>query len=736
MALTNIGFNQVELSVYGQPGVSGAPPSADIATVVAGLSAIGATWCRIGAFWQYIEGVEGTYVWTYLDAALTAITNAGINVLLVPDATPTWQPTTTKFAALCTAMAQRYGPGGTAGLAIPVRHWEIWNEPNSIISAPPNLSGPAGMYAYQQAAYAAIKTVDSGALVGSAGLLPTVSGFGITDAVTWLTDMYAAGPVGGPNPWDFVCFHPYSSTDAGAQEPVPSQVWLAEIPQLHAVMTANGDGATGRNLPLWFTEFGFLTQPSGVAAGIYVTPTQQAQWLVEQINNMTAICSENSIPIGPYFIYNYRDSGSDDGAGTTDDGAGVVTYAFQPKPAWAAIQALISGGAPVGVLSGTGTLRIAPAITGAGTGPSGVKVGSGADQIAITGTGAGVVAVPGQPTAVWGALGIALNPIAAPMSSLQGLIGDVVGIPGATVADLTAFLTGAAKTAESAAQDAATAGGDLVTVFTTVVGDLAAEAADFAAALTGTNTNGVTNTNAIAALQSSLISGMAGISYNFGIGTPLTNNYPGTSNPAWTVPTGSPSTVFSGSNYIINTNSTPAPIIFSGNPEGSTPDHGLITNKSQVFITIEAPFDGTGVIFLGGHGSWTGTTLNSLGQNVELVFNIVNSVLTAQIYTATGPYSGLTARGNPYTLGIQPQSGDVIGLQIDGAAHYTMIYNNTAVGLASGQTYSWYDSGAVITTGAGYHESGLILFSNGFGAGTIGLGGTFNAVDYTGAGIT
>lgn len=729
MALNSIGFNQVELSTYGQPGLAGVPPAADIATVVAGLAEIGATWVRIGAFWQLIEAVEGTYLWTYLDAALTAVTNAGMQVLLVPDAVPPWQPTPALFAAFVTQLVTRYGPGGTVGLQIPVRHWEIWNEPNSLPSAPPNLSGPAGMYAYQQAAYNAIHAVDAGSTVISAGLLPVTSGFGTTDAVTWLTQMYAAGTA--PYPWDGVGFHPYSTTDAGAQEPITTQVWIAEMPSLYQVMVAHGDAAK----PLWLTEYGFFTQPNGQANGIFVTPTQQAQWLVEQIANMQTVFTENGIPAAPAsFIYNYRDSQSDDGAGTSSNGSGVVNFNFTPKPAWAALQALISGGAPVGALSGTGTLHIAPAITGTGTGPSGVKVGAGADQIAIAGTGAGAVAIPGQPTASWAAIGIAVSPIGAPMSSLQTIFNEVAGIPGATAADLVSALAAAASTAATAAEDAASAGGDILTVISGVVGDLEAEAVDLVAALTGTNTNGVSNTNAIAALQANGISGMAGISYNFGSGTTLTADYPGTTNPAWTVPTGFPSPVFGGSNYVGNASSTVAPMVFTGNPEASGTDHGLITNKNQVFITIEATFDGTGVLFLGGHGTTT------LTQNVELVFTIVNGILSMQINTATGPYSGLTARGSSYTLGVAPQFGDVIGLQVDGSAHYTMIYNNTAVGLAviSGvtQTYSWLDSGGVVTVGTGYRESGAILLSNGFGAPTIGLGGTFNAVDYTGAGIT
>jgi hypothetical protein len=175
MSTPVIGFNQSEVTLYGAGGIF--PPATDIAPVVSGLVDIGARWVRVLADWRFIQTAPGTYDWSLMDAALIALTNAGINVLAVPVDTPNWAPSPPAFAAFCSTAVQRYGPSGSVSLAIPVRHWEIWNEPNVITSAPPGVSGIPGMYAYQKAAYDAIHAVDSGAFVLSAGLLPVPNGF-------------------------------------------------------------------------------------------------------------------------------------------------------------------------------------------------------------------------------------------------------------------------------------------------------------------------------------------------------------------------------------------------------------------------------------------------------------------------------------------------------------------------------------------------------------------------------
>lgn len=383
MALNYLGFDQVELSIYGGGGY---PPAADIQTVVNGLVAIGATWVRIGAFWEFIEATFGTYDFSGLDAVLQAVTAAGITPLVCITNEPSWTPTPAAFGALATALAQRYAPG----TATPVRHWEIWNEPNSLLSAPPG-QNPAGMYLYQEAAYGAIKAVDTGSFVLSAGLLPAPNGWGTTDAVTWLQDMYALVPQGTSAPWDGVGFHPYSSTDAGAQEPVATQIWLAEIPELYQVMVANGDSAK----PLWFTEFGFETQPSGAASGIFVTAATQAAWLVEQVTNMVAIAAAHNIPLGPMFIYNYRDSLSDDSG---NDGMGVVTYAFVERPSWSAIQQLIGAADTFGSV----TIRVTPVVAAGGsTTTSGITSGGAAVNVAPVIQAGGSTAIGSASVSGW-----------------------------------------------------------------------------------------------------------------------------------------------------------------------------------------------------------------------------------------------------------------------------------------------------------------------------------------------
>lgn len=725
MATPVIGFNQVELSLYGS-GFAGAPPTSDIARVVSGITDIGATWVRILMDWKLISGAYPTLDWSYLDTALTTITNAGLNVLLVPNDTPPFPvPTSPQaFAAFMTAAAQRYGPGGSVTLAVPVRHWEIWNEPNFFFGQPPNGGTIVSMYAYQKAGYDAIKAVDSGAFVISAGLIPVPNGWATTDAVTWLTGMYAAAPAGGPYPWDGVGFHPYSGTDAaGTQEPTTTQVWIAEIPQLYQVMVKYGDGAK----PMWFTEFGFATLPSGVGGGLFVTPAVQAQWMVEEITNLQIVADQAGITTGPYFLYNYRNSLSDNGTASNQYGMGVVNFDFTPKPSWAAVRSLISGGAPVGVTSGGTVINLALTVTAAGTGPSGVTVGGTVIPLTLTVTASGTT-TPNVATANWGALGIELKPVNVSSNTFQGISDELTGVANSSLEQFAAALKAIADAANSSAQTANNAAGNFVTLINGLVGAGEAEIEALLASLSGTASTSTVNTNQIAAIWAHVsAANTAGIHYNFDSTVPLTDNYSGTSNPSWaaTGPLSLP-TVLSGQTGASSTSGAQG-MVFTGNPNSAVSDHGLVTDRNQVYATLaNALFNGgtnfpsslifqQAMIFLSGHYSG-----GNLGQNVALLFSNGGGYATLQMYTATGPDSGMTPVGTTYNLPSTPKVGDVIGLQHDGSNTYTPYFNNVP-------GPSWTDAGPALNHGAGWRESGMICFYD-FGN-AIGLR-SFVALDY------
>jgi hypothetical protein len=348
-----------------------------------------------------------------------------------------------------------------------------------------------------------------------------------------------------------------------------------------------------------------------------------------------------------------------------------------------------------------------------GTGPSGITVGGiivkpGAPVITMGGTTVSPIAA-----ANWVGLGIALNPVSAPMPSFQAMIDQIVGVPGSTIADFGAALASVAAAASSAGQTANTAAGNFISLITGIVGDEVAAIDALIAQLNGTASTAAANAVSQAALWTHVLNPSgAGIHYTFSSSVALTANYGGTSNPAWTAagPLSLPM-VPSGANYVASTAAHEG-MVFTGNPQGAVSDHGLITDKNQVYATVESLAFGTAVLFMSGNGTTT------LGQNVGIELGYSGGA-AMRFFSATGAYTGITYHGLQYNFPTQIQVGDIIGLQHDGAGNYTMYRNEDAVG----------STPISVTHGAGYRESGMVLFDNGFGAPTIGLG-EFTARDY------
>src|SRR4029077_21073755 len=157
-------------------------------------------------------------------------------------------------------------------------------------------------------------------------------------------------------------------------------------------------------------------------------------------------------------------------------------------------------------------------------------------------------------------------------------------------------------------------------------------------------------------------------------------------------------------------------MIFTGNPNGSASDHGLVTDRSQVYATLGLIGFGRANLIMCGH-----FVSGVLTQNLVLEL-AYGGPAALRFYVCTGPDSGRTFVGTQADIP-QPKLYDVIGMQHDGAGTYTMYVNNIAVGTP------WTDTGALLTHGIGYRDSGLIVYENGFNQPTIGLGG-FTALDY------
>jgi hypothetical protein len=192
-----------------------------------------------------------------IDSVVAAAAARRLPVLPVVHRTPAWAgggspasaPSgTAPYAQFLTALVQRYGPRGSLWAErpelprMPIRHWQIWNEPNLTLFWTPQPFAKRYV-ALLKAARRAVRAQDPGAKIVLAGL-PNIS---------WvaLRQIYRAG---GRGSFDAVALHPFTSTPARVMRLV--RLARTETRRFH-------DG----RVPLWLTEFSW-TSSRGVARGL------------------------------------------------------------------------------------------------------------------------------------------------------------------------------------------------------------------------------------------------------------------------------------------------------------------------------------------------------------------------------------------------------------------------------------------------------------------------------------
>lgn len=209
-------------------------------------------------------------------------------------------------------------------------------------------------------------------------------------------------------------------------------------------------------------------------------------------------------------------------------------------------------------------------------------------------------------------------------------------------------------------------------------------------------------------------SGTSGINYLPTAGVPLSANYPGTSNPSFTAPTGfslpTVNTLFP-NDFLQDT--APHIGVFTGNPSnlgapghGPGTDHGLATDKVHIEINPFINTFGTVEIFMCGDDILVPTQYVSL--------RIANSGPTVlSIVTYTGPNTGPNVRAT-VTL---PATGssDIVAMEYDNANNYMLLLNGLPV---SGG--AWADGGLVISHGPGKRECGIVTAQDGNGSSVTG----------------
>ena len=190
------------------------------------------------------------------------------------------------FAAV---LVRRYGPGGSfwrehpALPRLPVRSWQVWNEPNLRVYWP---SGPdARQYvALLRATARAIRRVDPGAEIVTAGLPDSSLGVPLRD---YVAAMYAAG---GADAFDVLAVNLFGRDARGV---------IQGIRTVRRVAATNDDDPS-----VWVTELGWAT--GGPPSDFLVSEARQAQLLEQTLLALARRREELRIRGVVYF--NWRDS--------------------------------------------------------------------------------------------------------------------------------------------------------------------------------------------------------------------------------------------------------------------------------------------------------------------------------------------------------------------------------------------------------------------------------------------
>jgi polysaccharide biosynthesis protein PslG len=290
---------------------------------------------RVPVYWFEIEKRVGEYDFTGLDRTVEEAARVGARVLPVIYGTPSWlEPEPARpplsatglraWRALVGRLVFRYGPRGEFWFGrarrLPVRRWQIWNEPNFPLFWRPRPS-PRGYARLLHAAAGAIRSADAGATIIAAGVAPVEVGM-----TPWgfLRRMYRVPGV--RDDFDVAALHPYA----------PYVRWVRqEIGLVRAAMAAGGDGRK----PLQLTELGVASDgvfPNAFDKG----PVGQAAFLRRALSLVAR--NRRRWRIAGVDWFTWQDSGAADPHCVFCEFAGLFDASGEPKPAWDAFRRLLN----------------------------------------------------------------------------------------------------------------------------------------------------------------------------------------------------------------------------------------------------------------------------------------------------------------------------------------------------------------------------------------------------------
>lgn len=286
---------------------------------------------RIPIAWSQVERQSGEFDFAELDPIVSAAADAGVRVLPFIYGTPAWlagdpaRPPLSRGAEAAwtrflRTLAHRYGPGGElwdgGAKQLPIRSWQIWNEPNFLLFWRPRPS-PSGYARLLRISARAIRGIDRGAQIVAAGLAPVEGGM---LPWTFLRRLYSVPGVRGS--FDVAAVHPYSATLGGM---------VYQVRKARQAMSAAGDGGK----PLLVSELGVASAsrlPTGFAWGL----KGQAAFLRRAYRLLLG--ARERWHIAGVDWYAWRDMPASDPHCVFCEHAGLFGTDGEPKPAWRALR--------------------------------------------------------------------------------------------------------------------------------------------------------------------------------------------------------------------------------------------------------------------------------------------------------------------------------------------------------------------------------------------------------------
>ncbi|HET7052641.1 MAG TPA: beta-galactosidase [Solirubrobacterales bacterium] len=294
---------------------------------------------RISFGWDQIEPQPGKYDFTASDEVVGLAASRGIRVLPFVASSPLWLTGDHERPPQGTArgrrawrmflrhLVNRYGPEGSfwRGRAdrMPIRRWQIWNEPNFLLAWHPRIS-PQGYGRLLDIASRAIRGVDRGAQIVAAAVAPVEAGM-----LPWnfIRDLYRVRGV--KRDFDVMALNPYSPTIAGVGY---------EIRRIRRAMAVAGDAGT----PVLITELGVASN------GVFPNPFDkgrygQSRFLRHVYDRL--IANRRRWRIAGVDWFAWQDLGYTDSNCVFCQYAGLFDIEGRPKPSWHALRIVAGTGA-------------------------------------------------------------------------------------------------------------------------------------------------------------------------------------------------------------------------------------------------------------------------------------------------------------------------------------------------------------------------------------------------------